>query len=385
MIGRITRALLSEGTLKGNHILALSDDSLASDTDIDLLQSYCAIIFPKTISPILSESILNSGCIAIPVDDSTQFLDGEVVRIDSQTQRVSSLYKRESNDNALFVTGKCSHKCLMCSQPPTPTDDLSLFQENLQVLDLLPDDTPDLCITGGEPSLLRENLVELVHECAKKLPDIFLQILTHGAAFQDKRFAELLVENAPPNLLMSIPLYSCYADEHDYIVQTEGAFEETLLGIYNLASFGTQIEIRVVIIEPNHRSLPNLGEFIFRNFPFVSHVALMGLEPIGYARTHSSEVWIDPSDYQKELMEAVDSMYIRGLPISIFNHQLCVLPPELWRFSAKSISDWKCRYLPDCEDCVVRDKCGGFFESAIPKWHSRGIQKVIKAELEDAF
>jgi len=35
--------------------------------------------------------------------------------------------------------------------------------------------------------------------------------------------------------MLGIPLYSDIDDEHDFVVQASGAFEETLHGLYNLA------------------------------------------------------------------------------------------------------------------------------------------------------
>jgi hypothetical protein len=47
--------------------------------------------------------------------------------------------------------------------------------------------------------------------------------------------------------------------------------------------------------------------------------------------------------------------------VSIYNHQLCLLPPELWPFARKSITDWKQAYPPACDTCSQRAACGGVF------------------------
>jgi hypothetical protein len=45
------------------------------------------------------------------------------------------------------------------------------------------------------------------------------------------------------------------------------------------------------------------------------------------------------------------------------------------KFSQQSISDWKNAYHDVCNDCTVRDRCGGFFQWNT-KLQSRGIHAI---------
>jgi hypothetical protein len=90
----------------------------------------------------------------------------------------------------------------------------------------------------------------------------------------------------------------------------------------------------------------------------------MGLEMTGLARPNAAEVWIDPVDYQPELVEAARRLMGAGIVTKIYNHQLCVLDAELWPLAVRSISDWKNDYLDICRECVVRDACGGVFTTS---------------------
>jgi hypothetical protein len=87
------------------------------------------------------------------------------------------------------------------------------------------------------------------------------------------------------------------------------------------------------------------------------------------------KLWIDPYDYQNQLEAAVEFLAIRGMNVSIYNHQLCVLPKSLWKFARKSISDWKNIYLDRCQPCGVKEECGGFFKWAT-KLHSGHIRAI---------
>jgi len=170
-------------------------------------------------------------------------------------------------------------------------------------------------------------------------------------------------------------LYSDIDDEHDFVVQAAGAFEETLHGLYNLAEANVAIEIRVVIHALTYKRLPQLAEYIYRNLPFVAHVTLMGMEMFGYVHQNFDQLWIDPVAYQPQLRQATLDLALRGMRVSVYNHQLCTIPQEIWSFARRSISDWKNLYLPACEPCVVRESCAGFFQSAV-KRHSDHITPV---------
>jgi hypothetical protein len=131
-----------------------------------------------------------------------------------------------------------------------------------------------------------------------------------------------------------------------------------------------------VIHLQTYRRLPQLADFITRNFPFAAHVALMGMEMFGFVNKNLQELWIDPYDYQAELLEATETLSLSGLNVSIYNHQLCVLDERLWPFAKKSISDWKNIYLDECQQCTMQEQCGGLFQSAA-KRHSSHIKSFL--------
>lgn len=101
----------------------------------------------------------------------------------------------------------------------------------------------------------------------------------------------------------------------------------------------------------------------------------MGMEHIGYAPRNMNELWIDPVDYQDELEKSVTILARFGIDIRIYNLQLCVLKRSLWKYSKQAISDWKNAYSEPCDQCAVRERCGGFFQWAT-KLQSRGIHAI---------
>lgn len=187
-------------------------------------------------------------------------------------------------------------------------------------------------------------------------------MLTNGKKFREKDFARDCLNTGLKSISFGIPLYSSVDTLHNYIVQDNDAFKDTLEGIYNLARLGASIEIRVVLTKINALRLRELADFIYRNMTFVNHIALMGMEHMGYVKLNWDKVYINPATYQEELVSAVRYLRLRGMNVSIYNLPLCILDPRLWSFSRKSISDFKQGYDARCCDCSVIADCGGLFE-----------------------
>lgn len=270
-----------------------------------------------------------------------------------------------SNDNALFATAMCSNRCIMCCQPPSNKNDIdALWDKNINLIDSAPKELSSIGVTGGEPTLLGNRFFELIRHIRMTLPDTDVHILSNGRAFSDKQFAQQLGEIGPEKILLGIPLHSDNQMDHDLIAGVKGAYTETLQGLYNLARWSFDIELRVVLTRLNYERLPKMAHFIYRNLPFVRYISLMGLEYTGYTVKNAEQVWIDPIEMAEPLKDATSFLNAAGLNVSIFNLSLCVLPECLWPFARKSISDWKNRFESFCDRCRVKPDCCGLFATS---------------------
>ena len=308
--------------------------------------------------------------------ESDHLKSGDIVALEGNSGVVRSLYRPYELHHHLFVTERCNSNCLMCSQPPKDRDDVvALTERNLELIRLIAPAPPYLTITGGEPTLLGDHLFTLIAQLKRSMPDTELHVLTNGRTFAWPDYARRFAALAHPKISLGIPLYSDFAGAHDYVVQAKGAFDQTVAGLHQAARNGIRVEIRVVLHKLTIPRLTKLAEYIYRNLTFAEHIALMGLEYTGYTPRNIEALWIDPCDYQDELEEAVEYLAERTMNVSIYNHQLCVLRPSLWRYARKSISDWKTLYLPECERCSALPACGGLFQWAVKK-HSDHIHAI---------
>jgi His-Xaa-Ser system radical SAM maturase HxsC len=177
---------------------------------------------------------------------------------------------------------------------------------------------------------------------------------------------------------VAIPIYAAVDHLHDYVVQSRGAFDATVLGILKLKDRQQRVEVRVVLHALTAPHIVQTCRWISRNLPFVDHVALMGLENTGFAIANNDLLWMDPIDYRDDLAEAVDVLASAGMKASVYNLPRCLLAPSVWPHAVQSISDWKNGYVEECDSCVEKEECAGFFTSGRPR-RSRGIRPIQSA------
>lgn len=361
----IKEEILGKVTLSGKNIFQRSNYILVNANVKAIASGYLAVITNGT--DIITNKPLVSNVLSL--DD---FHEGDVVLLNARGE-VIFLYEITSRHNAIMVTERCNHRCIMCPQPPI-MQEVNKTAFNLKLLSLFDKKTEVIGVTGGEPTLAEDDFFTLIHFIHNNFPKAAISILSNGVKFADKEFAMKLAMCNHCDLQIDVPIFSDISSEHNRIVGAN-TFYKTVQGMYNLALFHQRIGLRIVVHKQTYSRLPQLSDFIYHNFPFVSQVAFMQMETIGLAEKNIDDLWIDPYDYNKYLREAVLLLDQRGITTYIYNAQLCVLPEELRPFAMQSISDWKDVYLPECEGCQLKMRCGGFFESN-KKYHSRHISKI---------
>jgi His-Xaa-Ser system radical SAM maturase HxsC len=373
VMGRVTRRSLP-AVERPDSILLVED---LETTSAEALADYAALVCSSALSSGWREEIHQPMVSHV---DTNHLADGDVVLI-TRTGYIRTLYRTGSRHNVVFATDACNSYCLMCSQPPRPVDPRALLGQHLRLLSLIPDVPSELGITGGEPTLLKEGLIEIVAACKAKFPTTPLHMLSNGRLFYYGAFARRLAEVGHPDIMVGVPVYSDTDAEHDHVVQARGAFDQTLVGLQNLGRQGVAVEIRVVIHRLTADRLLDIATFVYRNLTFAAHVTFMGLEPMGFAVANLDELWIDPWEYREELERAVLFLSVRGMEVSVYNHQLCTVSPAIHSFCRQSISDWKTEYLPVCAPCTARASCAGFFASSVQRRYSRHIAPVLTGDI----
>lgn len=302
--------------------------------------------------------------------------DGDIVRMNN-TGNIHILWDSNSFHNVFMLTESCNCRCLMCPQPPKKHDDV-LLSEAYKILELIKNKSvKQICITGGEPTLLGGKFIDFLNRCIQDHPSAHIDVLTNGKVFGDKAFTKAVAHVATSNVVFCVSLHSEIDRIHDYISGVEGSFALNQIGIYNLAEYGCKIEIRHVINNINANFLNSFAQHLYNYFPFCSHYAFMGMELYGMAEKNINIIDISPYEYKKNLRDAILYLDRRGMPVSIYNIPLCLCESDVRKFCRKSISSWKNFYMNICHNCSQKENCAGFFSTSV-SLHEEHIQPIME-------
>lgn len=311
--------------------------------------------------------------LALQEDDAVTLEENDIVSIHPDGT-CTILYRSSWRDLGLFLTNACNSHCVMC--PQTSVEDHgSELDTCRKIIALQPENVERIGITGGEPTCYQDDLVELLELLHDKYPTTRISVLTNGRRLSDAQLVNRISSIKHRNLVICVPLYAANNNQHDAIVGAQNAFVETIKGILNLYNAGIAVEIRMVLYTLTYKYLREFSQFVYRNLPFVYHIAFMGMEYSGNAKRNSEKFWIDPYDYQAELDSATWLLHQRGMNVSVYNIPLCLLKQRTRQFARDSISAWKKNYHSICESCSAREGCSGFFTTS--SIHSAHIQAVI--------
>lgn len=290
--------------------------------------------------------------------------EGDIVDFDPARGKATVLFRESDVHHSLFLTNRCNSYCLMCSQPPTRQDDGWLVEQAIDIVQHVRTSPAVMGISGGEPLLAATGLERVLATIKHCWPETQVEVLTNGRLLHEARVKQALFSDMPTNVRWLVPLYGHADFLHDFVVQSPGAFDETLDGLLTLQSMQQPIQLRIVLIQPVLEVLDELCRFIGQNLPFVECVALMACEPTGFALANRDICELDLFDAGLMLDQAsrvLDRYQVRHV---FMNAPLCALPPRLWSRATRSISDWKNTYADACAKCSVRDRCCGLFA-----WH----------------
>lgn len=337
--------------------IAARDNLLQKKLDTVFFAENKLFFLPDSFTVELNEECINA------------FLDAcnyDVFEI-SASGHAYKYYDNKSSDNAILVTNSCNSNCIMCPTADSVRKRNEKYsgEELVNIAKHIPSDSPHITITGGEPFLIKKDMFVLLDFLKENLSEIPYLLLTNARAFCIREYTELFKSTAPPNIELGIPLHGYNPETHDFITRAPGSFVQTCVGLKNLLRIGADIELRIVVSRLNMEFLTEIAELIASDFKGVKCVKFIGLEMTGNAAKNKESVWIDyPTAFGKS-KHAIDILIESQIDVGIYNFPLCSVERRYRSLCEKSISPNKIRFAPQCDNCFVKDACGGIFSGTI--------------------
>ena len=321
--------------------------------------------YPEETTILVDEESIEKLCKCNNFDAFELYSDGDLVR----------LYDDSTADTMFFITEKCNSNCIMCPSPEVSRKrGLSTSIDKLITLaGHMPSDVPHVTITGGEPFMAGKDLFRLLSFCQNKFEQTEFLILTNGRIFAVREYCELLYESIPNHCIIAVPIHGSNEKLHDAITQTSGSFKQTYIGLKRLQKAGIKTELRIVVTKNNIDDLDGIAHLIVNSFDKAIYVSIMAMETTGSAFQNIEQVWISYKESFPQVRSAVEILMRAGIDVRLYNYPLCIVDKDMRTLCYKSISEWKRKYAPCCNNCNLRDSCGGLFG---------GTYKLEKEELK---
>jgi len=156
------------------------------------------------------------------------------------------------------LTYRCNNACAHCynarprNYPELDTQTWKKIIDRVWELRI-----PHVVFTGGEPTL-RADLVELVAYAQEK--GLVTGLNTNGRKLADNTLLQSLIKAGLDHVQITIESYDAVV--HDTMVQTKGAWEETLAGLRNVVASKIYMMTNTTLLQNNAYELEHILDFL---------------------------------------------------------------------------------------------------------------------------
>jgi MoaA/NifB/PqqE/SkfB family radical SAM enzyme len=274
------------------------------------------------------------------------------------------------------LTMACNERCPFCNVPvedySKPTPELQAVLDEVDACIASGEQT--LTVSGGEPTLYRARLLEVVARArAGGVP--FVEIQTNAVLIDDG-YARALSDAGATSAFVS--LLSDDAAQHDFLAGLDGAFQRCLGGIDALVAANVAVTLNPVVARCTQDRVAAYVDFVARRLPAVRTISLSAVQPHGRARSNT-ELLPDYDVLGAEVRRARARAQLHGI---VLLNPYCGLPlcvgwsdddstsveateAAIQRLggsepSARGLDNHgNKRQGPECRSCALRTRCGG--------------------------
>ncbi len=285
----------------------------------------------------------------------------------------------------LRLTMACNENCPFCNVPAEDYERKTppASQTDRELQRFIDEKAGTLTISGGEPTLLRKRLLDLVRRARDGgIPYVELQT---NAVLIDTAYAQALAEAGVTSAFVS--LLSHIPADHDHLAGLPQAFSRCVAGIDALVHEGIRVTLNPVLARRTQHTFADYVTFVATRLPAVRSISVSAVQPHGRAGRGGNPEDLLP-DYAvlaqqlpraRAIAEAAGIELLNpycGLPLCIgWNDapERCVEAIEAesggWRPVPGIENRGDKRQDAVCATCVWRTRCGGAWHAY---WTHRG-------------
>jgi len=297
-------------------------------------------------------------------------MNAELPAVDPESQEASHRTKP-----LLRITWACNERCPFCNVPmedyAVRTPPMEQLREELKAI--LDSGAKTLTLSGGEPTLYRERVIELCQEATTNGVQ-FIEIQTN-AVLVDTDYARAMAKAGVTSAFIS--LLANTPEQHDRLAGLEGAFEPCLRGIDAFLDAGIRVALNPVIAFETQQMLPDYVDFVAQRLPGVSSISCSAVQPHGRAAKNHA-LLPDYAVLGESVRKALKRAELHGIELV---NPYCGVPLCIgWESaSEQSVEAFEARrggfdtmgldntgnkrQGTPCQKCGLRSRCGG-------AWHA---------------
>lgn len=289
----------------------------------------------------------------------------------------------------LKVGYSCNNRCKHCVIADNKAHiieahkkvDLS-FEDICKLIDENVDDGVNrIVLTGGEVSI-RKDFPEIIAKCKEK--NVIVSIQSNGRMFKKMELVDVVA--SLKDVSLAIALHSSKAEIHDVITDVKGSFEETCLGIKNLASRGLDVCVKVVISKYNQYDLHDLVRLSHALGATSMNIAFP--HGLGAAEWNFDTVIPRYKDLKEELNIVCELSKQLGIWVDFETVPCCIIPEHIDRISeiiyaseqticspvGVDVFNWDEERVKikskgqKCKNCLYDRKCEGVWTEYVEKF-----------------
>lgn len=285
----------------------------------------------------------------------------------------------------LKITYNCTNDCSFCFSSYLKNNVIDLDGLKQAVIQGANNGCTELVISGGEPTLLPDTIIELISVAEQYGYEKYI-IQTNGSGIPDNRklvdYLDMI--SARKELCISFSIHGHTADIHDTMSRTPGAFDKLLSAIRIISDSNAKIYTNTVISSLNIGHLADIVSLLLPFRPEIIQFSMMHLE----TPNELSTGLIESAHAVRELKNIIshDILKTEGIPYCLmYGLETCVgesywpTSLDLYNKNDDYMADfsqlehgmrWKGE---NCSKCIMDEICAGVWKEHSSEFTANNI------------